>query len=477
MSYPKPSELWDMSPDDFNKWRRENDLKRLFDCFQKTLPHFDEWLQANNLTIDFILGTDNPGQFFHWDKDTYCVKTTKEDYVTYFFVPVYNERHDKRIQKTKLLDTDKEKSERFKFKPYFAWVKEKHKIDKPIKTKWSGDLETFRYTTGTAPDVPEMCSWTIAGGGTVLKLGGVKIDGWFKFNNRNLDFTNLDFLEIDGKESWNREIQIFYSHCVNISTNNVVANFTKFYQCSFGNLKATNSRFYGIEFHRCDIFKAYFENSNISNMIIEDCSANSFSFNRVEVENIDYTPPTKEYHCGVVMTYETVSDNYKRFRILYQANGLRREASEAYYKERLYEMRYNWGSLDLLESFSYLWKRNIDYGLSSIKYNFQKLIKSISDSVSYLIWGFGERPLRIVSSSFLVLTTYALIYFFSNIDKLHHDIVNSYYLSIVTFTTLGFGDITPMSNNSYKLIVGSEALIGAFCMGLLVAGYANKSRY
>jgi len=477
MSYPKPSELWDMSPDDFNKWRRENDLKRLFDNFQETLPHFKEWLQTNNLTIDFILGTNNPGQFFYWNNETYCIKTTKEDYVSYFFVPVYNQRHDKRIQEMKLIDTETEKSERFKFKPYFAWVKGKHKLTKPIKTKWSGDLETFRYTTGTVPDVPEMCSWSIAGGGTVLKLGGVKIDGWFKFNERNLDFANLDFLEINGKGSLNREIQIFYSHCVNISINNVVANFTKFYQCSFGNLNVINSRFYWIEFFNCDIFKVYFENTSISNMSIDDCSANSFSFNRVEVENFIYTPPTKEYHCGVVMTYKTVADNYKRFRILYQSNGLRKEASEAYYKERLYEMKYNKGSLEFFKSFSYLWKRNIDYGLSSIKYNFKKLLKIISDLVSYSIWGFGERPLRILTSSFLVLTAYALIYFFSGLDKLSYNIINSYYLSIVTFTTLGFGDITPMSNDSYKLIVSSEALIGAFFVGLLVAGYSNKSKY
>jgi len=477
MSYPKPSELWEMSPDDFNKWRRENDLKRLFECFQKTLPHFDEWLKENNLTIEFILGTDNPGQFFYWKSDTYCIKTTKENHISYFFVPVFNQRHEKQIQNTKDSILENERSEQFIFKPYFAWVKKIHKIDKPIKTKYCGDLETFRYTTGTAPNVPEMCSWSIAPGIPVLKLGGTKITGWFRFNDRNLDFTNLDFLEIDGKESRNREIQVFYSHCENISTINAVASFTKFYQCAFSNLNSTNSRFYRVGFYHCDIFKAYFENSIISNLIIEDCSANNFSFNRVEVENLDYTPPKKEYHCGVVMTYKTVAVNYKRFRILYQSNGLRQEASESYYNERLFELKYNWGSLEFIKSFTYLWKRNIDYGLSSIKQNFKKLIKSFSDIVSYLIWGFGEKPLRILSSSLFFLTTYAVIFYFSDIDKLRQDIINSFYLSIVTFTTLGFGDITPMSNNSYKLIVGSEALIGAFCMGLLVAGFANKSRY
>ncbi len=462
----KPSELWEMSPSDFNKWRRENDLKKMLECFRKHLPHFEEWLQDNNLETDFILETDNPGQFFYWTSYTYCFKTIADGgFISYYFIPTDDEEHDKQLQSVENISNEKESSESFRFLPYFSWVKEKYKLDKPIKTKYNGDLETFRYILGTAPDVPEMCSWSIAPGFTVLKLGGIKIDSWLELNNRNLDFTNLDFLEIEGKLSWDREIQIFYSHCVNISTNNVNAHFTKFYHCSFGNLKVTNSRFYGIEFYRCDIFKAYFENSSISNMIIEDCSANSFSFNRVEVENIDYRPPIKEYHCKVVHTYKTVADNYKRFRILYQANGLRRESSDAYYNERVYEMKHN------------LWNRSFAKGLSLILFNVKKIIKNLPDLFSYVIWGFGERPTRILISSIAVITSYALIYFFSNIIDLQYDIINSFYLSIVTFTTLGFGDITPKDHNAYKIIVASEALIGAFFMGLLVAGYSNKSKY
>ena len=76
------------------------------------------------------------------------------------------------------------------------------------------------------------------------------------------------------------------------------------------------------------------------NFIVEDCSANRFSFNRVEVDNFIYLPPQKEWHTGIVGTYETVAENYKRFRVLFQNNGHRKEAGEAYYKERLYEMKY-----------------------------------------------------------------------------------------------------------------------------------------
>lgn len=477
MNYPSPSKLWEMSPDDFNNWRRENDLKSLFDCFQKTLPHFDEWLTENNLTINIILETDNPGQFFYWNNDVYFTKTTKKDDISYYFIPVYNQRHDKRIQKIEPTSNEEYVEKRFKFTPYIAWVKKKHKIDKPINGKYSGQLETFRYVLGSAADVPESCVWYIAPGFPVLKLGGIKIAGFYMFRDRNLDFANLDFLEVDGKYSLASEQNIFYSHCTNILSINSEANFINFYQCAFRNLRVVNSRFYRTNFYRCDIFKAYFETSSISNLIIDDCSSNNFSFNRVEADNIDYVPPKKEYHQSIIGTYGTVADNYKRFRILYQSNGLRQEASISYYKERLYEMKYNWGTLGLINSFYDLWQVNHDYGLSSVKYNFQKLTKIILDIISYVLWGFGERPLRILSSSLFFLIAYSWIYYFSDHCKLNHNILNSCYFSVVTFTTLGYGDITPLDNDSYKLIVGSEALIGAFCMGLLVAGFANKSRY
>lgn len=475
MSYPSPSELWSLSPTEFNKWRRENDLKSLFENFKKSLPHFEEWLSQNNLSIEQILETNNPGHFFYWDKAVYLVQTTKENNISYFFVPVEDLNHEKQILKVKKTKFENEKSVEHRFLPYLLWVKTVHKIEKPLKTKFS-DLETFRYVLSTAPDVPEKCTQVIAPGIEVLKLGGTKITNWVKLNGRNLDFTNLDYLEVTGKHSADRELQIFFSSCKKIMLNDAVAHFTKFYQCEFSGLKVINSRLYGIDFYKCDIFGAYFENSSISNLTINNCSSNNFSFNRVEVEDIYYFPPKSEHHTGIASTYQTITDNYKRFRVLFQSNGLRREASEAYYKERLYEMMYNWKIAQVRRSFSFIWKKNRKFYWFEIERSLSIKMKAFGTFFSYLIWGFGERPIRILSSSFFVFSAYALIYFLSSIDKLHNNLINSYYLSIVTFTTLGFGDITP-TTDGYKLIVASEALCGVFFMGLLIAAYANKSKY
>jgi len=485
MANLKPDELWALNPMEFNKWRRENDLKDLLNCFQKTLPHFDEWLTENRLTIDLILQTDKTGNFFYWDKEVYLFKTIKETNVSYFFIPIENKKHENQIERNKTIVYEKEQTEYYKFKPYLLWVKWKYKLDKPIKTTYSGDLETFRYINSTSADLPEMSAEIIAPGITVLKLGGLIIDGWGKLNRRNLDFTDLDFLEIEGKYSWNDEIQIFYASCKNIKLSNVEAQFSKFYQSEFGNLNVLNSRLSGIEFFNCNIFKAYFESTSISNFIVANCCSNNFSFNRVEVENFDYIPPKKEYHCNIVSTYKTISENYKRLRMLFQSNGHQQEVSKAFYYERYYEMKYHWAETKFLQSFLSIWEINKKFGISALKNNFKTFFKSIFNFVAYAIWGFGERPVRIFTSTLFLIFTYSIIYKFSDITvKLVNNFdtnlgwINSIYFSIVTFTTLGLGDITPLhSSDSYKLIVGSEALLGAFFMGLIVAGFANKSRY
>jgi hypothetical protein len=470
-----PLELWELNDEDFNKWRRENDLINLFDCFQKSLPHFDEWLNIHNFTISFILNTDKPGSFFYWNKETILIKSNDKGFDHYFFVPIEDKYHDNRLNK--IPKVEKEKVEQFRFKPYFLWAKEKLGTDKIIKTKFSGELDTFRYIGGTAPDVPEMCSASISPGISVLKLGGTKINGWGLTTDRNLDFTNLDFLQIDGKHHWDREHNIFYSSCRHLKFTNSIVNFTKFYACHFENLSSNDTRFYWTEFYNCDLFGANFENTSLVNFIIEDCSANSFSFNRVEVDNIIYTPPKNEWHSGIIGTYETVKDNYKRFRVLFQNNGHRKEAGEAYFNERLYNLKYNSGSLSFKSAFKLIWKQDFNFAKPQIIENFKKLNTVISDFVSYLIWGFGERPMRTMLFTIAILTLYTGIYFCSGVNTIGGNLTNSFYLSSIMFTTLGFGDFLPFQNGGFKILLASEALLGAFTFGLFIAGYANKSKY
>ncbi len=468
-----PEELWKLPYEEFNKWRRENDLLKLFEHFKTVLPHFDEWLSEFNLTTEFILSTDQPGDFFYWEKDVYVVKSTDENFPSYFFVPVEDEKHDRQISEV----GKKQNTEQIKYKPYLIWAKQKLKKEKIINGGHSGEQETFRYNIYNAPDVPEISTATLNVGKQALKLGGTKINSWASLTFRNLDFTNLDFLEIEGTFSWSREIKVFYSTCRNFKATSTVGNFVKFYQCHFENLNIIDSRLYWVEFFNCEIFGAYFENTKLSNINLDNSSFGRFSFNRVEVENIIYNPPKKQYYTNYSGTCEGISENYKRFRVLFQNNGQRSEASQAYYSERLYELKHLWYGSRLKESITYLWKRNFQFARASIYYQIKRLLKAISYSFSYLIWGFGEKPIRTVLTSLVILLSYTFIYFLSSIETIGGNFINSFYLSSIMFTTLGFGDFSPLQTGGFKLLLASEALLGAFTFGLFIAGYANKAKY
>ncbi|MEE8359816.1 MAG: pentapeptide repeat-containing protein [Candidatus Omnitrophota bacterium] len=96
-----------------------------------------------------------------------------------------------------------------------------------------------------------------------------------------------------------------------------------------------------------------------------------------------------------------------------------------------------------------------------------------------LLCGYGEMPIKIVVSSLCIIFGYAYLYYFlkmvtvvsSNIPLSFGDYL---YYSIVTFTTLGYGEMVPKVVTAFRLIAASEAFFGAFLMGLFIFTLARK---
>ena len=60
-----------------------------------------------------------------------------------------------------------------------------------------------------------------------------------------------------------------------------------------------------------------------------------------------------------------------------------------------------------------------------------------------------------------------------NFSKLNNSFA---YFSFVTLTTLGYGDIQPIGT-ALRLTCGLQALMGLVFMGMIIAGFVNKSKY
>lgn len=104
-----------------------------------------------------------------------------------------------------------------------------------------------------------------------------------------------------------------------------------------------------------------------------------------------------------------------------------------------------------------------------------------------VLCGYGERPVNVIFFSMLLILLCAFGYFtfgvsfndelvkFNAALPLKENImafINSLYFSVVTFTTLGYGDITPIGYS--RLIAAFEAFCGSFSIALFVVVFVKK---
>lgn len=94
----------------------------------------------------------------------------------------------------------------------------------------------------------------------------------------------------------------------------------------------------------------------------------------------------------------------------------------------------------------------------------------------WLVTGYGERPLRTAVSFLIVIGSFALAYtfcFLNGVDGLiHGNFWEALYFSVITFTTLGYGDIQPIG--VARVFASVEALLGIFLISLFVFVFCQK---
>lgn len=104
------------------------------------------------------------------------------------------------------------------------------------------------------------------------------------------------------------------------------------------------------------------------------------------------------------------------------------------------------------------------------------ILQLLALTFSSLLWGHGERPARTFFTAIFLVFLTALLYtqgqLVSGEVVFKPDFFQAFYFSVVTFTTVGFGDITPVGFN--KLIVIIEAFCGLFIIPVFITGLSRK---
>ena len=134
-------------------------------------------------------------------------------------------------------------------------------------------------------------------------------------------------------------------------------------------------------------------------------------------------------------------------------------------------------------------QRDGDYSQAgNFYYQEMEMRRRGSDSRKERIWlglynflaGYGEKPVRTAISALVTVLIFAFVYWAlgcldyaaENVGHLE-ELIYSLYFSFVTFTTLGIGDIEPLTHTG-RILICCEAVIGAFLIALFVVVFARK---
>jgi len=245
------------------------------------------------------------------------------------------------------------------------------------------------------------------------------------------------------------------------------------YDLSYADLyraKLCGAHLFNIDLHGASLMKADLRNANLHRANLEDCNLLGVKLSNARIENVRWGKQLlqeknaelagREGNREVMLDcLEQAEEIYRNLRKTAENQGLFETSGHFFYKEMLMR-RYQ------LPKFS--------------------LHRTISRVVDWFC-GYGERPLNVVLFSLILIGICTFIYFFlglsSNGRLLQIDLsVSLYanfitfleclYFSVVTFTTLGYGDIVPIGPT--RPFAALQAFTGNFTIALFVVVFVKK---
>lgn len=234
-------------------------------------------------------------------------------------------------------------------------------------------------------------------------------------------------------------------------------------------------------FDNVDARRADFSRTNLSGAAVyeTDFRGTDFSDVRFDQAILSNTRVNRETNFGQTTEYERelqAADSQKAYRkeaeaavwtyreihLLFVENALPLEARQFYYREKDTRRRLAW--------------------------HMGNYARAIKAEASRWVTGYGMNPYRVVGTAVFVILLSALLYpvtggiaetigdqtiqwtlddYTADPQYITFVLLKSLYFSIITFTTLGYGDIRPVGNSA-RAIAGLESLLGALLTALLV---------
>ncbi len=231
-----------------------------------------------------------------------------------------------------------------------------------------------------------------------------------------------------------------------------------------------NAHLFGIDLSHSSLVKADLRNANLHCANLQDCNLLGVKLSGAKLEHIHWGKHILQEKQAKVCLKEGDTD---------QALDLLEQSEEIYRNLRL-----NLENDGLFETAGYFFHKEMQ--MRRLQMPFWSSHRAISKFVD-LVSGYGEKPQRVIIFSSLMILLCACLYFaiglqqdgvalgFSfdanRLENLRHFFI-SLYFSVVTFTTLGYGDITPVG--WVRPVAAAQAFIGSFTIALFVVVFVKK---
>lgn len=440
---PDIADLWSISEERFIEWRKKHDFPELLKHFDKTLLLFKEWKEDNNLTNKIIINTGELTPFLERKHATKNKKLFRNK--TLYLTKYYGSKRSGTFVSYQKLEGERVNlGIKFKYKflqpfvSYLDWLQIRGKSQNILLINSRSNPNTTRERVYIHADV-----YTSKREFELLKMGGIKlpVNGTLLHRGKNLEFVNLCGLILEGEINFGElgNLSCSYCACDNWVANNIKFDLMNFKHCSVEN-------FY---LHGSMIKQWNFYNSQITG---------DFSYSKLYFVTIiggrfyPMLQSTFLYSVNIFKAPETPDNNYhgyKTLKISYAMQGDDDMSKVYFIKEKEFVRKHIKG-----------WKY-------------------ISKTLSFYYWQYGRKPHRIVYFSLIVILLWTILYWYNkelitiNVSsKNNFDFTDALYFSTGTFTTLGYGDLSP--TGWLRILALVESFIGVMNMGFLVAGYTNN---
>ena len=241
----------------------------------------------------------------------------------------------------------------------------------------------------------------------------------------------------------------------------------RFEKADFYRSNLSHAHCFMVDFSGSSLMKANLQYANLHCANLESCNLLGANFEHAKLEHINWGDKILQ-----VQLAEQSEDSIERADLYQQAEEIYRHLRKVTEDEGLFDL-----------SGKFFRREMVARRKQLPQFSGARILSKTVD----MFCGYGEEPLRIIGFTLLLILIYGFFYLFSGLNYagiiIQFDLslsvtqnmwflLDSIYFSIITFTTLGYGDITPQGFS--RFLASTEALIGSFTLALFVVVFVKK---